>query len=805
MEKHFGILLDVSYSFNEKKQSFLSLCVKTKKGKEFFFERGFFPYFYVIVDDAKKRLPEIESHLFANKFPVRKAAIEKKSNAENVIKLSFNNTEELKEAREEVKKFPFVLERHEYDIPFTKRYLLDTGLAPMNGITLETKNGSDIENAKPFDADEKDITGLCMAAFDLETHSPGRFSNPLKDPIISIAMTAGEKELVFAWRKDQKKDASVFFESEKEVAEEFVSQMEKTSPDIVVTYNGDSFDFPYLAQRCKKLGVELKRAFFGHEPRLKRMGLDNAYRINGVQHLDAYKVIRVMNRFGVVNLVKFDLESVSDAIFGANKKKVDHNDINLAWETGKGMKEVIDYNREDATYTYRIAQRYLLLYAELCRLSHETLFEASRSGASSLVEDLLMAKAFELNALVPNKPEEGEVKKRMLQSFKGGYVKEPVPGLHENIAVLDFRSLHPSIMISHNVSPETLRCTHGECMEGKNVSPDKDWFCMKQKGFIPTVLEEILEKRVQAKKGMKKTSPKDPAYALFASKQQALKILLNSHYGYLGYPRSRWYSRQCAKAITAWSRHYIRDINIKAEQENFIALYTDTDSAFLKVPKEKTKEDVLEFVKKMNSELPGAMELEFEGYYRRGIFVTKREGGAAKKRYALLDFDGNLKIVGFEYVRRDWAKIAKDTQRQVLQAVLELGSPQKAIELVKDKIKKLREGKVEKKDLIVLTQIKKPLKSYESIGPHVAAAKKAVARGKEIEVGSTVSFIITKNGKSISDRAELEEFVKEGNYDADYYIEHQLIPAVIRIIAELGVSKEDLVQGGKQKSLEFFS
>ncbi|MDO8633773.1 MAG: DNA polymerase domain-containing protein [archaeon] len=1224
MEKHTGILLDVSYSFNEKKESFLSLCVKTKKGKEFFFERSFFPYFYVLVDDAKKRLPEIQSHVFEKKFSVRHAAIEKKLNAENVLRLSFNNTEELREAREEVKKFSFVLERREYDIPFTKRYLLDTGLAPMNGVIIETKNGSDIENAKPFDADEKEITGLSMVSFDLETHSPGRFSNPLKDPIISIAVTAGEKEFVFAWRQDKKKDAHVFFESEKKVVEEFVSQMEKTSPDIVVTYNGDSFDFPYLEQRCKKLGVELKRAFFGQEPRLKRMGLDSAYRINGVQHLDAYKVIRIMNRFGVVSLVKFDLESVSDAIFGVNKKKVDHNDINLAWETGMGMKEVIDYNKEDATYTYKIAQRYLLLYAELCRLSHETLFEASRSGASSLVEDRLMRKAFELSSLVPNRPEEGEVKKRMLQSFKGGYVKEPLPGLHENIAVLDFRSLHPSIMISHNVSPETLRCSHQECMDGKNVSPDHDWFCMKHKGFIPIVLEEILEKRVEAKKAMKKTAPTDPAHALFAAKQQALKILLNSHYGYLGYPRSRWYSRQCAKAITAWSRHYIQDINAKAEEQGFVGLYGDsitaerfvtiknpqgfieakniqelfeenkgkaikerekefislkgfealsvnpltfaaewnpikavirhktgkkiyrvqqkfgetratedhsiitlqdgklqetkpgemaekrffspklipssknievidlfkelqnysskitykgrtkiskvqadneclwfgwtnqknpirlkrfihagsgefnamcrllgayiaegssstiettksrfgasiassnvkwleelqadynnlfnakasiirstksertltynngtaqktvqyadltcklqmmngvsavffkvfcgqkshskrlpnfifnvperykllllekmiegdgshsvnkrlgyseeyiqnnfsyttkslgvasglslllkqlgrnhiinyrpskqcyelktstkhnktlktkiieekyegfvydlsveennnfvdscgqvllhnTDSCFLKVPKEKAKEDVLEFVKKINSELPGAMELEFEGYYKRGIFVTKREGGAAKKRYALLDFDGNLKIVGFEYVRRDWAKIAKDTQREVLQAVLELGSPQKAIDIVKEKIKRLREGKAEKKELVVLTQIKKPLKSYETIGPHVAAAKKAIARGKEIEVGSTVSFIITKNGKSISDRAELEEFVKEGNYDADYYIEHQLIPAVIRIISELGVSKEDLIHGGKQKSLEFFS
>jgi DNA polymerase I len=84
----------------------------------------------------------------------------------------------------------------------------------------------------------------------------------------------------------------------------------------------------------------------------------------------------------------------------------------------------------------------------------------------------------------------------------------------------------------------------------------------------------------------------------------------------------------------------------------------------------------------------------------------------------------------------------------------------------------------------------------------VAAAKKAVARGREIEVGSVVGFIITKgNGKSISERAELEEYVKEGNYDAEYYISHQVVPAIIRILAELGYSEEDLLEGGKQSKL----
>src|SRR3989344_8464784 len=100
---------------------------------------------------------------------------------------------------------------------------------------------------------------------------------------------------------------------------------------------------------------------------------------------------------------------------------------------------------------------------------------------------------------------------------------------------------------------------------------------------------------------MKKFSENSDEFSAMNARQHALKIILNSHYGYLGYARSRWYSRESARAITAWSRHYIQEINHKAEEAGYTALYSDTDSAFLKVPDKKTKEDVFEFVKKNNS------------------------------------------------------------------------------------------------------------------------------------------------------------------------------------------------------------
>ena len=163
--------------------------------------------------------------------------------------------------------------------------------------------------------------------------------------------------------------------------------------------------------------------------------------------------------------------------------------------------------------------------------------------------------------------------------------------------------------------------------------------------------------------------------------------------------------------------------------------------------------------------------------------------------------------MGFEYVRRDWCNAAKETQKKVIELVLKEGKPEKAIELVKQVISDLKAGKYPKKDLVVMTLLQRDLKDYTAIGPHVAAAQKAIKRGKELGVGSMLSFIITKGkGKmSISDKAELEEYVSEGDYDADYYIENQVLPAVIKIMQELGYSREDLISGGKQSGLSAWS
>ena len=211
------------------------------------------------------------------------------------------------------------------------------------------------------------------------------------------------------------------------------------------------------------------------------------------------------------------------------------------------------------------------------------------------------------------------------------------------------------------------------------------------------------------------------------------------------------------------------------------------------------KAQAQKFITYLNSTLPESMELEYEGFYRRGFFVSK-------KRYAVIE-DGEIIAKGLELVRRDWAPIVKSTQESVLMAILKEGDSDKAIKEVKKVFKRIKNGDVDKKELIIHTQITKPLDQYKQVGPHVVAARKIEEHGIKVTRGTIVQYIIVKGKGSISQRAIPYEYSEGYEYDKDYYINNQMIPAIERIMYSFGYSKkdlEDMARGEVQQSLDAF-
>jgi len=171
-----------------------------------------------------------------------------------------------------------------------------------------------------------------------------------------------------------------------------------------------------------------------------------------------------------------------------------------------------------------------------------------------------------------------------------------------------------------------------------------------------------------------------------------------------------------------------------------------------------------------------------------------------KKNNALLGENGKIKIRGFETVRRDWCKLSRHLQDEVLRDILNNGNEYTALKLVKNVVEKLRSRDIELEDLTIQTRIKKPLEEYLSNGPHVVAARKMIEAGDSVSTGTFVEYFIGEgSGKLVGDRVFLKgERVK---YDIEYYLRKQILPAVEGIFNVFGVDIGAIIDGESQKKL----
>jgi len=756
------------FIFDLKSQGEKIKIVFKNKTQEKTIIKKFPPYFYLKkYDKAIETVPEIKE--------IKK---EKKEN-QVLYKVIVDNPGSVIKLRKDLKEF----EPIEANIPHVYRFLIDNNLYAMR--MYEHNEEGVFEKV----VDEK--IKLKMASFDLEVYNKEGIPNAEKDAILMISYCDEKESRVFHWEKGKG--------SEKEMILDFLSKIKKEKIDVLTGYNSSGFDLPYLKKRCSVLGIELDLSKDGSPVNIKKGAFSTKADIFGLLHFDSYDGVAFLNKIGAMNIPKKDLESVYKEMFGKEKLDVEPWKIWRMWEEGgEELKTLIQYNKEDAIAAYEIAKELLPLYIEISKIIGLPIYEITRMSTSQMVEWILIREAIQKGMIIPNTPSEKEVKQRMMNGIKGGFVKQPEKGLHEKIAVCDFRSLYPTLIIAYNID----KTTYNKKCDDYNVSPKGHRFCKKPIGLIPKMLKELLEKRIEIKKQMKQFKEGTNDYKFFYYRQWALKIIANSSYGYMVYARAKWYSREAGESVTSWAREKIHETIKKAEEDGFKVLYTDTDSIFLKLGDKKTKEDVFNLVRKINKDLPEGMELEFEGYFPRGIFVSSKKGErAVKKKYALIREDGALEIKGFELVRRDWSNIAKETQRKVIKTILEQGSPEKAKEVVKKVINEIRERKINLKEFIIYTQIKRKVSSYEQQAPHVKAAKKLIKAGYKVKTGNILEYVIVQGSGSISDRAIPIQLIGNKKYDADYYINNQVLPAVMKIIREVGITEDELKYKGKQQGL----
>jgi len=779
-----GWLLDADY-VTENGKAVIRLWCKDDRGIFVAYDRSFQPYFYALKEEGVTAEDIMSIKIQKRKEVISPARVEE-TVAKNlgkeveVFKIYAKHPQHVPKLREAVGE---LLEVREADIPFAYRYLIDKDLACMDGVAIEGIERNDMLRSYEIKAVERkpkeDYPELTTLAFDCEMLSAIGMPDPEKDPIIVISVKSGDFE-------------DIINGNEREVIRKFVKYIKEIDPDIIVGYNQDNFDWPYIKKRAEKLGVKLdigrdrsNLAIRGGRPK-----------IAGRLDVDLYDIAM---RSIDVKIKK--LENVAEYLgTKVELADIEAKDIYKHWTRGD-REAVLKYARQDILNTYFIAEELLPMHYELSRMIRIPLDDVTRCGRGKQVEWLLMSEAYRLSELAPNPREIGE-------SYEGAFVLEPARGLHENVICLDFASMYPSIMISFNISPDTL--VLGRC-EDCNIAPEVGHkFRKEPDGFFKRILRMLIEKRREIKKIMKKLDRESNEYRLLDIKQATLKVLTNSFYGYTGWSLARWYCRECAEATTAWGRHFIKKSARIAGELGLEVLYGDTDSIFVKksgLNLEELKKEVKKLIGKLREEMP--IQIEIDEYYNAIFFVEK-------KRYAGLTADGRIIVKGLEVRRGDWCELAKRVQRNVIEIILKDRNPEKAVNYVRKVIEEIKGGKVPIEDYIIYKGLTRKPSKYESVQAHVKAAMKAAKKGIVYTIGSKVGFVILKGAGSIGDRAFPSDLIDgfdgdsivdvDGNrykLDKDYYIDNQVIPVVMRILERFGYN-ESQIKGKEQKTLDAF-
>jgi DNA polymerase-2 len=392
---------------------------------------------------------------------------------------------------------------------------------------------------------------------------------------------------------------------------------------------------------------------------------------------------------------------------------------------------------------------------------------------------------------------------RELVSSPGGFVLDSQPGIYDDVLVLDFKSLYPSIIRTFFIDPLGLALGSAAAADDGELVPGfLDARFSREKAILPTIIEHLWRLRDAAK------SRQDGAQS------QAIKIIMNSFYGVLGTSGCRFFDARLASSITLRGHQIIQQTRDRIEQLGDRVIYGDTDSVFVWVREldassgesrpvqvQKRGQWLQQNLNKWWSQrlrqefgIDSILELEFETHYRRFLMPTVRGSDkGSKKRYAgVVERDGQPEIVfkGLENVRTDWTALARRFQRELYRRVF-FEEPYR--EYIVELVARVENGEVDN-DLVYRKRLRRRLDEYErNIPPHVQAARLQQQRGLAPPTrGDWVEYVITLRGAE-------PVAAQEATLDYQHYLDKQLAPVADGILHFVGTSFAEIT--GSQISL----
>jgi DNA polymerase elongation subunit (family B) len=644
---------------------------------------------------------------------------------------------------------------HNFDLRPSQAYLYERDLFPLAFVEVEvTEDGLRYWLLDSVERIDYPVPPLKIVRFGLEIAKKNRLA-AFNEPLGTAVLSCDDLEVV------------VDSGDEREKLFQVVETVQRLDPDLVLTRGGDSFVFPYLARRAL---------------------------VNNV--LGSFVLSRDGSPLVTENKRGRSYFSYGRTFYRAPTRRlygrihIDEGNTFILRESGvEGLIEV----------------------ARCCRVP---LHRAARSSIGTSMSSLQNFQALKDGFLVPRNKHVDEAFKsayQLLVGDRGGFVYEPRMGIHEGVGEVDFSSMYPSLMAKYNISAETVLC--GCCPDSGFRIPELGFhICEKRRGIVPKVLEFAVSKRLRYKRLVKETTD-EKLREIYDKRQSALKWILVTCFGYLGYKNAKFGTVDGHMGVCAFGRDALLRASSLAEDRGFRVIHGIVDSLWLK--KEGTStEDYVSLCEEIGKKVD--LPLDFAGRYRWIVFLPSKThpNVPVLNRYYGVKEDGGIKVRGLEARRRDTPKFVCDAQMEIIKALASADDSKGFVEkvpdafkVVKEYRKKLLDGEVPIWDLIITKRLSKDIKNYTQKISQVIAGEQLRKEGFEVHAGKSVKFLFTSaKNKKHRRRVKAKELIEEAtNPDINKYL-LLLYSAASNILSPLGYTPKrvyDQVRGVQYAKLVY--
>jgi DNA polymerase, archaea type len=608
------------------------------------------------------------------------------------------------------------------------------------------------------------------------------------------------------------------------------------SYSVLVTFNGDDFDLPYLYERSQDPAIDPINHTVIPKEEIPLLVKRDSFIKKGIQaepvqlkhgvHIDLFRTFQ--NRSIQIyafshKYSEYRLNAISEALLNDSKIEFEGNISDLP------IQKLAQYCLKDTELTFRLTSfnddLLLKLLFAIARISRLSIEDLSRVGVNQWIRGMLFYEHRKINALIPHSEElryKGQASSEAIikeKKYRGGLVVEPTPGIHFNVSVVDFASLYPSIIKVHNLSYETVNCPHDSCSQDpdQKITDTSYWTCKEKKGITSLLIGSLRDLRVNYYKQLSKDKTILPEERqLYTVVSQAIKVILNASYGVMGAEIFPLYCLPVADATAAIGRNIITRTIEKCKELGIAVVYGDTDSLFLRAPSEGNVEEISKWAKTNQG-----VDLELDKEYRYVVFNN------LKKNYIGVLKDGTVDVKGLTGKKSHTPTFIRKTFYSMLDILGKVNTEkdfdtarEKIKDIVKESAKKLESNEYPLEELSFNVMLNKSPEKYgkkasentritsidghdsttnsiKGIPQHIKAARLFSDNGRQIKAGDIISYVKTKTAEGVKP----VELSNHKEIDTEKYLE-AMESTFDQLLTALDVNFKSIIGKPRQSNLD---